>query len=83
MHMYMYICIIMLSIAIRFITVRSPFLGDQPFMRVLYQPFYGLSRGNFVFWLYLGNPVNYLPITSTPMYLRSASGTVTLPSLFW
>lgn len=24
MHMYMYICIIMLSIAIRFITVRSP-----------------------------------------------------------
>ena len=41
MHMYMYICIIMLSIAIRFITVRSPFLSDQPFMRVLYQPFQG------------------------------------------
>lgn len=82
MHMYMYICIIMLSIAIRFITVRSPFLSDQPFMRVLYQPFHGLSRANFVFWLYLNVSVNYLPITSTPMYLRSTSGTVTLPSLF-
>ncbi len=82
MHMYMYMYIIMLSIAIRFITVRSPFLSDQPFMRVLYQPFRGLSRANFVFWLYLNVSANYLPITSTPMYLRSTSGTVTLPSLF-